>query len=277
MLSRSLPVALALRFLCLALGVSLGAISACLPLANAPAASSDGSSPGSGDPQQILADLTQRYTPEAPDSLSLVVEFRIQPMGGTWHVVVEPGPQVSVHEGSHDQAAFIFTMTSETLHSIYTGQMTATTALAKASAADNPPLDFHATAAALALSDLRGTMLEFLQRFFNPTIPERTLLGEEHSRVVHGANVIPLYYATGLRSAWYMIKKGQRLNAPGDTNNYPQAFVFISGKGTAKIGDDTVDVHAGESYYIPPGSDHVVWTEDDEPVVLIWLAWGEGA
>jgi mannose-6-phosphate isomerase-like protein (cupin superfamily) len=53
--------------------------------------------------------------------------------------------------------------------------------------------------------------------------------------------------------------------------------VFIRGEGSAKIGEDTVKVKAGESYYIPPGSDHVVWTESDEPLELIWLAWGEGA
>jgi mannose-6-phosphate isomerase-like protein (cupin superfamily) len=45
----------------------------------------------------------------------------------------------------------------------------------------------------------------------------------------------------------------------------------------AKIGDETIPVKAGEAYYIPPGSDHVVWTEGDSPLVMIWLAWGKGA
>ena len=74
-----------------------------------------------------------------------------------------------------------------------------------------------------------------------------------------------------------MVKRGQRLNEPGDTNPFPQAFVIISGAGFAKIGPDTVRVRANEAYYIPPLSDHVLWTLDDEPVVLIWMAWGEGA
>jgi mannose-6-phosphate isomerase-like protein (cupin superfamily) len=74
-----------------------------------------------------------------------------------------------------------------------------------------------------------------------------------------------------------MIKEGQRLNEPGDTNPFPQAFVIVSGRGRAKIGNAEVDVRAGESYYIPPGSDHVLWPAIGERLELIWLAWGEGA
>ena len=106
---------------------------------------------------------------------------------------------------------------------------------------------------------------------------EQILLGEEYSRMVHGAHAIPLYYHPELRSAWYMVKKGERLNEPGDTNPFPQALIFISGEGVAKIGEKTIKVKADESYYIPPSSDHVVWTESDEPLVLIFLACGEGA
>jgi mannose-6-phosphate isomerase-like protein (cupin superfamily) len=83
--------------------------------------------------------------------------------------------------------------------------------------------------------------------------------------------------APGMRSAWYLLKKDERLNEPGDINPFPQAFIFISGEGFAKIGDKTIRTKAGESYYIPPNSDHVVWTESKESLVLIFLAWGEGA
>jgi len=74
-----------------------------------------------------------------------------------------------------------------------------------------------------------------------------------------------------------MLKKGERLNEPGDTNPFPQTFIFIEGEGFAKIGDQTVKVKAGESYYVSPNSDHIVWTNSKEPFVLIWVGWGEGA
>jgi mannose-6-phosphate isomerase-like protein (cupin superfamily) len=125
--------------------------------------------------------------------------------------------------------------------------------------------------------EVKTQLYTFLQHFFNLTNPEKALLGEQHSRLVHGAHVVALYYAPGFRSAWYMVKKGERLNEPGDTNPFPQAFIIVEGEGFAKIGDSTVTVKAGESYYIPPDSDHVLWTDRDEHLVLIWLAWGEGA
>jgi len=87
--------------------------------------------------------------------------------------------------------------------------------------------------------------------------------------------VVTLYYHPGFRSAWYLLKKKDKLNEAGDTNPFPQAFIFIKGTGFATIGEKTIPVKAGESYYIPPSSDHVVWTESE--LVLIWLAWGKGA
>ena len=113
--------------------------------------------------------------------------------------------------------------------------------------------------------------------FFNTSKPEKIKLGEQYSRKVHGGHAIPLYYHPGFRSAWHMVKKGEQINEPGDVNPFPQAIVVINGKGYAKIGDQTVEINSNESYYIPPKSDHVIWTESEEPLVLIWLAWGEGA
>jgi mannose-6-phosphate isomerase-like protein (cupin superfamily) len=168
-------------------------------------------------------------------------------------------------------------MSLDTLRSIYKGEMTAMTAGGKGSGTDSAPLEFEFTEAAMELDDPKQAAFHFLRHFFNRSKPEKVLLGEEHSRVVHGANVVALYYAPGFRSAWYMVKKGQRLNEPGDTNPFSQAFVIISGKGLSKIGEDTIEIRAGESYYVPPGSDHVIWTEDEEPLVLIWFGWGEGA
>ena len=70
------------------------------------------------------------------------------------------------------------------------------------------------------------------------------------------------------------MRKGEKLNEPGDIDPFPQALIFIKGEGFAKIGNKTIKVKASESYYIPPNSDHVVWTNSDKPLVFIWLAWG---
>ena len=31
------------------------------------------------------------------------------------------------------------------------------------------------------------------------------------------------------------------------------------------------------NYYIPPGTEHIFWNEWDDPLIMIFIAWGEGA
>jgi len=228
--------------------------------------------------QGMLQDFVEHYRAFAPESLSFVVEIKLREPSETWRVVVSPGARVELLQGTEgDQPAFVFSMAGETLRRIHAGEIAALTAGGKALASDVAPLEVEFGEGAKALSAPQQAMLEFLQRFFNRESPERILLGTEHSRIVHGAHAIPLYYAPGFRSAWYRIVKGQRLNEEGDRNPFPQAFIIISGAGSARIGDRTVAIHAGESFYVPPASDHVVWTDNQDGLVLLWLAWGEGA
>lgn len=229
------------------------------------------------DIAHMLEDMAENYRHKVPGDFSLIVQFDLQPAGQAWHVVVEPGRRVTVGQGPHAQARFSLVTTEEMLRQIYEGQMTALTAAGRANISDPAPLDFKMGAGVEFTPQLYAEMLAFVQRFFHRSEPERILLGAEHSRLVHGGHAIPLYYHPGFRSAWYLLKKGERLNEPGDTNPFSQAFVFISGEGQAKIGEEVIEVKAGESYYIPPGSDHVVWTEKDEPLILLFLAWGKGA
>jgi len=86
-----------------------------------------------------------------------------------------------------------------------------------------------------------------------------------------------MFYHTGFRSAWYQIDKGDQINNEGDTNPFPQAFVITQGQGYAKIGDISQKVSAGNAYFIPPDSDHVLWNDEETPLQLIYLAWGEKA
>lgn len=227
--------------------------------------------------REILRDCANGFQKKIPDDYSLIVQINIQPEGACWHIIVEPGRRVKISEGANPDAQVVFSTTEEILQRIYEGKMTALTAAAKAHMSDSAPVEFRLGKGVELTPALKAKLFFFVQSFFNRSTPERILLGEERARKVHGAHAIPLFYHPGFRSAWYLIKKGERLNEPGDTNPFPQGFIFISGEGFAKIGEETVPVRAGEAYYIPPGSDHVVWTESDQPLELIFLAWGEGA
>ncbi len=227
--------------------------------------------------RKFLEDWTESFWRKVPDDYSLTVQIDVHPGPTSWHIVVEPGRRVELGEGDHPNAQVVFSTTEETLQRIYEGKMTALTAAGKARMSDSAPVEFRLGEGVELTPALKAKLFFFVQSFFNRSTPERILLGEERARKVHGAHAIPLFYHPGFRSAWYLVKKGERLNEPGDTNPFPQAFIFISGEGFAKIGEETVPVRAGEAYYIPPGSDHVVWTESDQPLELIFLAWGEGA
>jgi mannose-6-phosphate isomerase-like protein (cupin superfamily) len=236
----------------------------------------DGPACQAAETEAVLTAFAEDYVDTRADTVALVVQFEFSPEGA-WYVVSAPGERAELHRGSHPDAAVTIKMSTGTLQEIYKGRMTAFTAGAKGSGADTAPLEMDINEPAGRLSNPKNVILGFLQHFFILGSPERIILREESSRVVHGAHVIPLYYAEGFRSAWYKVKPGQHLNEPGDTNPYPQAFIIISGRGRAKIGESEVEVEAGASYYIPPDSDHVLWTEGDQELVLIWLAWGEGA
>jgi mannose-6-phosphate isomerase-like protein (cupin superfamily) len=227
--------------------------------------------------REMLRDFTTAYSEVAPTDVAFVVGIDVSPPGDSWYVSVSGDSGVDLNQGVADAPAMIVRMSQETLEHIHRGRMTAFTAAAKGSGADTAPLEIEFGPPAEQLADPRGTLLGFIQHFFVRSRPERILLGDGYSRVVHGAHAIPLYYASGFRSAWYKIMDGQHLNEPGDTNPYPQAFIIVSGQGRAKIGDAELDVRAGESYYVPPDSDHVLWPAPGQSLVVIWLAWGKGA
>lgn len=223
-----------------------------------------------------LETLSRSFKHQIDEEYAANIQFTVSDLNEVWSVTIRPGRNISVRKGSNEEAECFFTADRETYEKIFKGEFTALTAAGRARLSDPAPLDFH-LAPGLNFHEERKRLYPFILHFFNSSRPEKILLGEKHARLVHGAHAIPLYYHEGFRSAWYLIKPGERLNEPGDTNPFPQAFIFIGGEGYAKIGPDTVQVRAGESFFIPPGSDHVVWTEGEDPLILIFLAWGDGA
>ena len=224
--------------------------------------------------EEILQEMALNFQNKIDKDYTVVVQFIIQ--DAAWHVTVKQGV-ATVKTGHHDHPHILFVTTVEALQAIYCGEMTALTAAGKAKASDAAPLDWKLPENVEFTPELLEKVYIFIQHFFTTRTLKKIVLGEQYSRLVHGGHAIPLFYHLGFRSVWYLLKKGEKLNEPGDTNPFPQGVIFVKGSGFAKIGDETIPVKAGEAYYIPPGSDHVVWTESDSPLVMIWLAWGKGA
>ncbi len=224
-------------------------------------------------PDEILEEMFRIYLKKSEFS-RFVFHIRVLDLAKQWKILENGLTEVPLDAEDYDA---IVTLTQDTLEKLYSGNYSPITACGRANISDKAPLDFLLPQGKKLDTSLNQAMILFVQRFFNPKLPETILFGEEYSRQVHGGNVCGLIYSPGFRSAWYQISPNQQLNNPGDTNPFPQAFIFIKGSGKVKIGEFTQEIHAGQSVYIPPGTEHICWSSEHEPVELIFLAWGEKA
>ena len=227
--------------------------------------------------QKILEEMTAVYAQKITEKIDLTLQFKLLPGENVWFLRSKPGESLQITKSCQVEPQIIFSFSEETLLAIYTGKMTGLTAMGRENISDRTPLDFSLGENVSMTPDLMAKLLTFVQRFFNPTHPEKVIFNKSSARLVHGGWGIPMFYHSGFRSGWYQLDQGQRLNEPGDVNPFEQAFVIISGKGYAKIGENSVEVREGEAYYIPPQSEHLLWNDNPEPLCLIYLAWGENA
>lgn len=224
-------------------------------------------------PEAILEEMFRSYLKKGELS-GLIFHIRVLDLDKQWRISHDRLQEVPLHA---DDFEAIVTLTQSTLEKLYSGTFSPITACGRANIRDKAPLDFILPEGKKLDDSLYQAMILFVQRFFNPKLPETIFFGDEYSRLVHGGNVCGLFYSPGFRSAWYQISPNQQLNNPGDTNPFPQAFIFIKGSGKVKIGEITQDINAGQSVYIPPGTEHICWSSKHEPIELIFLAWGEKA
>lgn len=228
------------------------------------------------DAQQIVTEMAAAFEAKHVTSRPLVIQFEVQPGPQSITVRLDGTGRATVTSGRDPKPSFTCKTDLTTLKNIYSGELNALTAGAKANWTDHAPLDIVLPEGEKMTPELMKDIVMIGQRFLNRSKPEMVRFGLAHSRVIHGGHVTSLFYDQGLRSAWYTLRKGERLNEAADQNPFPQAFIILSGEGAAEIGDSKVTVKAGEAYYIPAGSQHTLWT-DGEELSLIWIAWGRGA
>ena len=226
---------------------------------------------------EILQKMSEIFVTKIADPIDLTVQLKLMPDDLDWYLSSTKDEPFRITRTISVEPEAILIFSEETLRSIYAGKLTGLTAMGRENMSDQTPLDFKLGKNVSMTPELMDKFYAFVQRFFNPTHPEKVQLNKKSARLVHGGWAIPMFYHTGFRSAWYQLDKGQKLNEPGDVNPFQQAFVIISGQGYAKIGKNLLDVGSGEAYYIPPNADHVLWNDDPEPLCLIYLAWGEKA
>ncbi len=229
----------------------------------------------------LLDSLSRSYTSKIDADYREKINFVLQDGSKPYCVTILPDNRYRVSAGLDSNAAFTFQSTLAYFNKIYSGKVSAFTALGRENIKERTPLMVSFSGHIDYADSTMNRFFFFVQRFFNRHAHDKLLLNEKSARIVHGAYAVPIFYrkhgALGVRSAWYQVNKGQQINDPGDVNPFPQYLMFIAGKGKAKLGGDTLSVKQGEAYYVAPGEDHVIWNDSDEPLRLIWVAWGKGA
>jgi len=227
-----------------------------------------------------MQELAARFTWAPVEEVATVVQLNLSGSpGGRWHLVPLDGGDVELRPGPAPDPGFACEMDAAVLAQLYRGEMSGITAAGKDDAGRGSPLEILPGSAVpedaprMALAPV----FHFLTHFFNRGDPERVTTSRAAARDLHGAAMVGLFYHPGFRSAWYSIRGDEVLNGEGDTTTYPQAFVFVQGKARMRYGHRWIEVEAGETIYVPPGTLHAIASRDGGEVEIVWLAWGEGA
>jgi len=229
--------------------------------------------------KEMLTNWSTKFAEKIDSNYTATVNFKLSDLDKEIYQVEFKDKSFKLNQGQNDSSNMTFESTLKHYNKIYKGDMTAMTSMGQATSSDPIPLipKLEKPITDNPLNDF----LYFSQRFFNLSNHDKVKLGLEHSRVVHGGNAIPIFYQKsdefGVRSAWYQINKGEQVNDIGDTNPFPQYFIITGGNGLAKIGNDTISIKTNEAYYVAPQNDHVFWNENDEPLTIIFMAYGKGA
>ncbi|MFO7942914.1 MAG: SCP2 sterol-binding domain-containing protein [Anaerolineales bacterium] len=122
--------------------------------------------------KEMLQDFVDLYHHHTQKGRNCVVDFDLQPDGGTWHVVFEGEEVPEVQQGPHAEARFTFVLSPDTLVRLYRGDLSPLTAAGREHISKPAPLDFRLGEAVELTPDVYREMILFMQRFFNRSSPE---------------------------------------------------------------------------------------------------------
>ncbi|HSE41415.1 MAG TPA: cupin domain-containing protein [Acidobacteriota bacterium] len=235
---------------------------------------------------QSVDEILQRFASDYQSDINLKEDssFGIQVDDEMWTVSATAAKgtipaKVVIQKGKPQQPTFYFTLDRASLLKIDKGELNAKTAMAKAFESDKSPMDIEAMEGFVPPQDFTAKILETTFHFWTRGFPEVIRYGDGHTRFTHGADVTVFYYQPGLRSAWGSLKKGMHANEnpKSQTNEFPSLVIVTQGKGQARIGGKEMQVEKGQAIFIPKDVTHEFWNNNDQPLEIILLMFGEGA
>ncbi len=194
-----------------------------------------------------------------------------------WTINITSG-KAEVTNGLPKESTFCFVTDKETFLKIVTKKINPLTAMARARMNEPAPMDVIPLNGFVPDKEFIGELLPLTYSFFITGTPEVVYFGEEFSREVHGGKAVAFYYTSGLRSAWYKVKKGMIINKDFEKspNPFPSYFIVIRGEGKAKIGEKEIGLKEGMGFLVPAGVPHQFWVEAGEMEFIV-IMFGKGA
>ena len=233
----------------------------------------------STDPAAILQTFVDAFRDD-PESVRYTACVGVRIKGhGDWHINADGAGHVDLREGFPDRPIAFYSLARSTLLDIHDGRLNALTAMGKARSTDSAPVEVEFHRDFEPDRTFFDWFIPFTFDLFTRGQPKIIPFGSEHTRTVHGAEATVLYYARGLRTAWYRIERGQHINRgkQDQVNPFPSLFIFTRGRALARIGGCKVTLEAGQTVLVPAGVNHEFWNDLADPAELILIMFGEGA
>lgn len=238
---------------------------------------------GGQSPRSDLERMAEDYA--ADPALVRPLTFGVRIDDGSWTVSADPAndgepAEVTVETGEPEVPTFVYVTDAETFNRIARGDLQALTAMAQARSSDPAPMRLEFVNGYEMDAAGREAFLSVSFHFFTVGQPEIVQLGFDHALPVHGGEAIPIYYAGGLRTAWYGIAPGQHINAdPADQVNEFDSLVIVldGGSARARLGGRELPLVDDQAIYVPAGMTHEFWNPGDTPAAFLLIMFGEAA
>jgi hypothetical protein len=233
--------------------------------------------------EQILQSYVEDYRSDANASGPETFAIRVSgDSGGDWFVTIgnrdsNGRAEVILHRGLPTGSFWFYKLDMATLEKVDRGELNVLTAMGKAKESDTAPMDIDATPDFQPPAEWEGRLLPLTFHFWTRGWPETVPFGKEFSRVIHGANVVGLYYQKGLRTVWARVEKGQHVDEGGKADPFPTLVMVIRGTVMSRIGKVERKLQAGEMVFIPANTTDEDWNPFDEPAEVILVMFGDQA
>ncbi len=185
---------------------------------------------------------------------------------------------VTLHKGKPNLPTWYFHFANKTvLDNIDQQTWTASTASAKS---------FGSDVVGLNILDLEGfksgikddaIVYEVMEHFWKKGQAEVTYFTRDGSLPTHGVDHVGLYTMKDKRIGWFSIGPEQAANNERglDKGQVPNLFIITKGKGSVDLGDETIELKAGMSIFIPQYVKHVIYNPNEEPLEGIVVLFGD--